>query len=240
MLPNLTSFDEYMCTVIAGDTLNYLITLPRIDAHPVLYIFYEWQKDVWKSWKWNQNHRHITTGGRVPWHDDRSFPRQKIRSQDITVGYRRNALFSGGIAFGMEEMVSIYIIGNVFKRKRVKENTRRLAKNLWWKGNTHGCRATIRRHYEEYQMEIRGDCPYIKMLLERGMTYRHVRVVGYIPFLNSSIIHREEFVLIREEVNEIARAQNLPPPITFSIWWWPHDYVDDDDNNLSDDDISAV
>lgn len=232
----LTSYEEYSFLVIGSDIVAEVCgeSTSIVNVHPAFFIFNQWQQGMTKQWKWNDCHRHVSRDDRVPWHDNRSYFRQQRQYlldqyNEISVDARRNLCFghifpfigrNGG--FSKEKRYAVWNIIHVLKKKRDAEYQRMLSKNMWWRGNTTGCRALIREHFADYKQKLKDNvCPYVKKLLELGMTYRHVRVIGWIPLVEqANEEYRFELHRMRDSVRVIAANEGWPEINHWSMWWW--------------------
>ncbi len=180
---------------------------------PALQIFHEWQKGKTKSWKWNSMHRHKSEEQRVSWSDNRSFDDPPIALSICGMFSKRQKL---NIAFGRcrdwikasrEEQNAFWVIKSVFKRIWDAKARTKHKKRLWWNLNVSSASPLVA--YNWYRQCLEPADEFTKLCLEVGITFRHCRRDGYIPYVQEAHNLEEEFTRLRSEVFRLAEIRGI-------------------------------
>lgn len=207
---HLTNYQQYKKKYLFGDNSS---------LHEVAQVFENWQRPLFRRWKWNDAHRHKSEEQRVPWHDTRNdnvF--QEKEDFLMSLGYPRPYFFlipdMNNRRLNNNERKAIFKIRVIKENMKLKERKRMRSKMRWWQINVTGARY-FQRELICYQSSRQVPDLMLSIFLEQGKTFRHIRENGYIPFCN------EDDDEIQDMTNNLlTQASNLHTQfaIDTSIW----------------------
>lgn len=180
--------------------------------HPALQFFHEWQKGKTKAWKWNSMHRHKSEEQRVGWSDNRSFDDPPIALSICGLFSKRQKL---DIAFGRcrdwtkasrEEQNAFWVIKSAFKRIWDAKALSKHKKTLWWSLNVSSSPLVA---YDWYRQSLETPDEFTKLCLEVGITFRHCRRDGFLPYVQEARDLEPEFTRMRSEVFRLAKLRGI-------------------------------
>lgn len=173
------------------------------NAHIAASIVAQWQNEFHKSWKWNNSHRHSSSGKRVPIWDD--------SSRTYTWAISPPLPFIIPAAFiDKQERLSIYRIRLIRYNMRLRESKRQKQKRVWWLHNVES-RSKYARELAFYKRERMVPGLWLSLAMDHGLTFRHLRTSGYKPYIDTSDDLYEISLGIDALVREEVRILGEPP-----------------------------
>lgn len=168
------------------------------DLHVAADIYHNWQLTKFRAWRWNDAHR---------------------RGADIykhhSVQIHHRSIYPEPNQFGLfltdDQRKLARVIKKVWRQRRRESLNQRANANRWyrqWVWRPQPGTYT----YQRWRTEI-PRTEWMTYAIEEGLTYRHIRVYGYIPYvMEADELHREHsriYFRAHERVEEAKARRRL-------------------------------
>jgi hypothetical protein len=184
--------DKNMC-ICCGEQCRVDNSVAR---HPVVDIYHQWQLTFSRGWKWNDAHRRGV--------DIYKYSNVQVHHKSIYPLPRRVQLF--GPYFTNRQKRLAEVISSVLRTRRIEESSRRSDARKWklqWV-----FRHNPEEHVYTYERWMQGpQTEWMSIARELGLTYRHIRPYGYIPYVMEAESLHNEHRLLWARASEILQQR---------------------------------
>lgn len=153
--------------------------------HIASEIYHNWQLEYCRGWKWNNTHRRgIDIHGFRP-----------VQIHHVSVF--PNTEMYGRLVFLNNKQINLAIIITKVLRQRKKEKySQQRRSRLWYRNWVIASDESSNNVTYDKWMNERPRGKFLSYAIEEGLTYRHLRVYGYKPYIQESIDLNNETIEI--------------------------------------------